>query len=91
MAINGIVQYNDVSPRYYAVDPMILPSGNPFKCHEEVLALQPMFPRICFDSSPPDRADAFRFLKPDIRTPLGWFFKVVYVRMLCRSFLEINH
>ena len=23
---------------------MILPSGNPFKCHEEVLYLQPMIP-----------------------------------------------
>ena len=27
------------------VDPMLLPSGNPFKCHEEVLSsLQPMIP-----------------------------------------------
>ena len=26
-----------VCPRYYAVDPMLLPSGNPFKCLEEVL------------------------------------------------------
>ena len=25
----------------YTVDPMLLPSGNPFKCHEEVLFLQP--------------------------------------------------
>ena len=33
-----------VSPRYYSVDPMLLPSGNPFKCHEEVLYLQPMIP-----------------------------------------------
>ena len=26
--------------RHYAVDPMLLPSGNPFKCHEEVLYFQ---------------------------------------------------
>ena len=29
--------------RLYTVDPiMLLPLGNPFKCHEEVLYLQPM-------------------------------------------------
>ena len=39
MAINVSVQ---VSPRHYTVDPMLLPSGNPFKCHEDVLSLQPM-------------------------------------------------
>ena len=33
MAINISVQY-------------ILPSGNPFKCHEEILYLQPMIPPI---------------------------------------------
>ena len=26
----------------YTVDPMLLPSGNPFKCHEEVLYLHLM-------------------------------------------------
>ena len=36
------------------VDPMLLPSGNPFKCHEEVLYLQPMIPPKHFDISPPD-------------------------------------
>ena len=41
MAINVSVQYNggllsDIY--YYTVDPMLLPSGNPFKCHEEVLS-----------------------------------------------------
>ena len=30
---------------------MLLPSGNPFKCHEEVLYLQPMIP--------PKRLDIF--------------------------------
>ena len=33
-----------VSPRYYTVDPMLLPSENPFKCHEEVLYSEPMIP-----------------------------------------------
>ena len=55
-----------VSPRHYTVDPMLLPSGNPFKCHEEVLYLQPMIPPKRFDIFPPDwgmlrRSDAFRF------------------------------
>ena len=36
-------------PRYYTVDQMLLPSGNPFKCHEEVLYLQPMIPPKRFD------------------------------------------
>ena len=30
------------SPRHCIVDPKSLPSGNPFKCHVEVLSLQPM-------------------------------------------------
>ena len=38
-----------VSPRYYTVDPMLLPSENPFKCHEEVLYLQPMILSKRFD------------------------------------------
>ena len=33
----------------YIVDLMLLPSGNPFKCHEEVLYLQPMIPPQRFD------------------------------------------
>ena len=37
------------SPRHYTVDPMLLPSGNPFRCHEEVLYLQPMIPPKRFD------------------------------------------
>ena len=33
-----------------------LPSGNPFKCHKEVLYLQPIMipPTKCFDIFPPD-------------------------------------
>ena len=33
---------------------MLLQSGNPFKCHEEVLSLQPMVPPKRFDTFPPD-------------------------------------
>ena len=33
-----------VSPRHYIVDPMLSASGNLFKCHEEVLYLQPFDP-----------------------------------------------
>ena len=58
---------NNNSPRYYAVDPMLRPSGNPFKCHEEVLHLQPMIPPKRFDLFSPltggcsEGLDAFRF------------------------------
>ena len=46
---------------------MLLPSGNPFKCHEEVLFLQPMIPPKRFDIFSPltkgcsDGLDAFIF------------------------------
>ena len=33
---------------------MLLPSGNPFKCHKEVLYLQPTTPPKRFDIFPPD-------------------------------------
>ena len=52
MAINVSVQYNVglLPDRQCIVDPMMLfPSGNPFKCHEEVLYLQPLIPPKCFD------------------------------------------
>ena len=35
--------------RHYTVDPMLLPSGNPFKCHEEVLYFQLLIPPKRFD------------------------------------------
>ena len=38
---------------YYTADPMLFASGNPFKCHEEVLYLQPLIPPTHFDISPP--------------------------------------
>ena len=34
---------------HYTVDPMLLPSGNPFKCHEEVLYFQLLIPPKRFD------------------------------------------
>ena len=34
---------------------MLLPSGNPFSCHEDVLSLQSMIPPKRFDIFPPDR------------------------------------
>ena len=50
------------------IDPMLLPSGNPFKCHEEVLFLQPIIPPTKrFDIFPPlteacsEGLHAFRF------------------------------
>ena len=38
------VKNGSASPRHDTVDPMLLPLGNPFKCHEDVLSLQPMIP-----------------------------------------------
>ena len=35
--------------QHYAVDPMLFASGNPFKCHEEVLYLQPLISPKRFD------------------------------------------
>ena len=50
MAINVNVQYNGwASPRHYTVDPMLSASGNLFKCHEDILYLQPLIPPKRFD------------------------------------------
>ena len=66
MAINVLisVQYNDwfLYDMVSTVDPMLLPSGNPIKCHEKVLSLQPiMFPPERFDIFPPCLGDAQKF------------------------------
>ena len=69
MAINVSVQYNGgflpdiilLTQCYY------IPSGNPFKCPEQVLSSQPMILPKRFDIFPPDWGmlrrglDAFRF------------------------------
>ena len=55
MAINVSVQYNGgLLPQHYTVDPVLFPSGNSFKCHEEVSYLQPLIPPKRFDIFPPD-------------------------------------
>ena len=58
MCNHTYIQNNGGFPRYYTVDPMLLliPTGNPFKCHEEVLYLQPMIP------PPPKRFHMFSHL-----------------------------
>ena len=48
MAINVSVQYNG------GLLPDIIILVDPFKCHEEVLYLQPMIPPKRFDIFPPD-------------------------------------
>ena len=59
MAINVSVQYDGgFLPRHYTVDPMLLPSGNPFKCHEEVLYFQLLIPPKRFDIFSPRLGDA---------------------------------
>ena len=51
MAINVSVQYNSgLLPDRL----LLMPSGNPFKCHEVVLYLQPMIPPKRFDIFPLD-------------------------------------
>ena len=47
MAINVSVQYN--SGRLPDIILLTQCNGNPFKCHEEVLYLQPMIPPKRFD------------------------------------------
>ena len=40
--INVSLHYNGGSlPDIFLLTPMLLPSGNPFRCHEKVLSLQP--------------------------------------------------
>ena len=49
MAMNVSVQYNGGFLPDIILDPMLLRSGNPFKCHEEFfLSMQPMIPSTCF-------------------------------------------
>ena len=56
MAINVSVQYKcGFLPGIILLDPMLLPSENRFKYHQEVLLyLQPMIPPKRFDTFPPD-------------------------------------
>ena len=68
MAINVSVQYNDglLLDIILTVDPMLLPSGNPIKCHQEVLSLQSIIPPnkrfdIFSTGGCSEDLDAFRF------------------------------
>ena len=57
--INVSVQCKGVFlPDIYTVDPVLLPSKNPIKCHEEVLSLRPITPPKRFDIFPPSLGDA---------------------------------
>ena len=60
MAINVSVQYNGgfLLDMILLTLSMLLPSGNPSKCHEEVLTLQHMIPLKRSDISPPCLGDA---------------------------------
>ena len=55
MAINVNVQYNDglLPDIILLTQSMLSASGNPFKCHEEVLFLLPLIPPKRFDIFPP--------------------------------------
>ena len=58
MAIISVnVQYNGgfLPDIILTVDPKLSASGNLFKCHEEVLYLQPLIPPKRFDFFPPNR------------------------------------
>ena len=68
---------------------MSLPSGNPFKCHEEVLYLQPMIPHLNVLTFSPltggcsEGLDAFRFFfKYYRRTSTGDAAKSIIVASL---------
>ena len=62
MAVNVSVQYNNgglLPDIIYTVGPMLFLSGNPFKCHEEVLYyLQSLIPPKRFDIFSPLTGDA---------------------------------
>ena len=49
----GIILFKKNLNASKPVDPMLSPSGNSFKCHEEVLYLQPLIPPKRFDIFPP--------------------------------------
>ena len=60
---------------------MLLQSGNPFKCHEEVLSLQPLIPPKRFDIFPPtggcsEGLDAFKFFFKLGTDPIAWIASI---------------
>ena len=58
---------------------MLMPSGNPFKCHEEVLSLQPMIPPKRFDIFPPDWGILGRSRRSDFNIVMFLVFLDMYV------------
>ena len=59
MAINVSVQYDgEILPDIVLLTQCLLPSGNPFKCHEEVLYFQLLIPPKRFDIFSPSLGDA---------------------------------
>ena len=66
---------------------MLPPSGNPFKCHGEVLYFQPMIPPKRFDIFPPDwgmfrksrRVLIFLLIELRARKELLWWEKQLYL------------
>ena len=66
-AINVSVQYNGEFLPDTKLLALLLPSGNPIKCHEDFLSLQPTIPPKLFGISPPltggcsEGRDAVRF------------------------------
>ena len=82
MAINVSVQYNGG----LTVDPTLIPSGNPFKCHQEVFYLQSMISPKRFDIFSPcvgcsEGLDAFRFFFKQLLTVL----RVYLGKLLCNT------
>ena len=70
---------------------MLLPSGNPFKCLEEVLSLQPMIPPKRFDIFPPDWGmlrrylDAFRFFIKQRSRNMGDMYQDIVEVLVLKS------
>ena len=55
MAVNVSAHHDGgFLPGTILLTPMLLPSGNPFKCHEKALYQKLMFPPKRFDIFPPD-------------------------------------
>ena len=52
--VSAVQNNGGLLPDIILLDPVLLPSGDPLKCHEEVLSLQPMMSPKRFDIFPPD-------------------------------------
>ena len=83
MVINVSVQYKGglLPDIYYTVNPMLLSSGNPMKCHEEVLPWQLVLPPTINNlMGCSEDLDAFRFLFKQIQWPAVNTMKINYSR-----------